>query len=327
MNAEENTPEKKAKGKSLVRSVLNVMTRKDTKAESDETSSPKKQTNEETHPFGTRVKTLTKSVLKAKTMDETRGAFKAFKEKSVEKKPVFLLPPKPVEIPEFPTEDTVLVQYWLNPPHAYATIVRDKENRIRYYITEPKLTENEYIVLEETFEYLRTTLILDTVKRREEIKLERDVLKNAIQMFDTEIDEERTDVLIYFLYRNFIGYGKLDALLKDERIEDITCNGHHIPLYLYHRDYGNIETNCIFEEEELNKFVLKLAQKADKQLSLTTPLIDAALPDGSRAQITYSDVVSAKGSSFTIRKFKADPMTPAELVRNNTYSAELMAHI
>jgi Type IV secretory pathway, VirB11 components, and related ATPases involved in archaeal flagella biosynthesis len=61
--------------------------------------------------------------------------------------------------------------------------------------------------------------------------------------------------------------------MHDDRIEDITCNGSGIPLFLYHREYGNIETNCVFEKEELNKFVLKLAQKADKQLSLTTPLL------------------------------------------------------
>lgn len=72
---------------------------------------------------------------------------------------------------------------------------------------------------------------------------------------------------------------------------------------------------------------MKLAQKAGKQLSLTTPLVDAALPDGSRAQITYSDIISSKGSSFTIRKFKADPMTPADLVVGGTYSSEVMAYI
>ncbi|HJJ32388.1 MAG TPA: type II/IV secretion system ATPase subunit [Methanocorpusculum sp.] len=321
-----NTQKQMERVKTLVKSALKTKDRSEEKTKVGESTSSKKQ-KEETVPLSARVKELTKGVLKAKTMDETKAAFDAFRKKPAEKKPVFITPPKTIEIPKYHTSDTVLVQYWLNPPHAYATIIRDRENRIRYIITEPKLTEKEYIILEETFEYLRTTLILDTVKRREEIKLERDVLKNAIRMFDDELDEERTDVLIYFLYRNFMGYGKLDALLKDERIEDITCNGHAIPLYLYHRDYGNIETNCIFEKEELNKFVLKLAQKADKQLSLTTPLVDAALPDGSRAQITYSDVVSAKGSSFTIRKFKADPMTPAELVRNNTYSAELLAHI
>lgn len=241
--------------------------------------------------------------------------------------PVFEEPPVELALPHFETDEEVLTKYWLTAPHSFVTICKDDRNRLHYYITEPSLTEKEYVILEESFEYLRSTLIFDTVKRRGEMNLDDAVLRSAILLFDKTLSEERIRVLIYYLYRNFLGYGKLDPLMHDDRIEDITCNGSNIPLFLYHREYGNIETNCIFEKEELNKFVLKLAQKADKQLSLTTPLVDATLPDGSRAQITYSDIVSSKGSSFTIRKFKADPMTPAELVRGHTYSAELLAHI
>ncbi len=236
-------------------------------------------------------------------------------------------PPAVLEIPPISTSEKILDQYWLIPPHAYATICKDKKNRIHYHITEPKLTDKEFVILEESFEYLRSTLIFDTVKKRSELGLERKTLIDAIDSFDKTLTTDRREILIYYLYRNFLGYGKLDPLLHDEKIEDITCNGADIPLFLYHRRFGNIETNCVFETVELNKFVLKLAQKADKQLSLTTPLIDASLPDGSRAQITYTDIITSKGSSFTIRKFQSEPLTPANLVAGNTYSADLMAHI
>ncbi|MDO9523029.1 MAG: type II/IV secretion system ATPase subunit [Methanocorpusculum sp.] len=240
---------------------------------------------------------------------------------------IFETPPVVLEIPPCETNDIILDQYWLTPPHAYVTILKDRKNHIRYLITEPKLCEKEYAILEESFEYLRSTLIYDSPRKRDEARMDRDLLIKTITSFDKEISSERVEILIYYLYRNFLGYGKLDPLLHDEKIEDITCNGADIPVFLYHSRFGNIETNCIFEKIELNKFVLKLAQKAGKQLSLTTPLVDAALPDGSRAQITYSDIISSKGSSFTIRKFKADPMTPADLVAGGTYSSELMAYI
>ncbi len=239
----------------------------------------------------------------------------------------FVEPPIILEIPPYETNDELLDQYWLTPPHAYVTILKDRKDHIRYLITEPKLSEKEYAILEESFEYLRSTLIYDSPRKRDEARMDRDLLIKTITSFDKEIPPDRIETLIYYLYRNFLGYGKLDPLLHDDKIEDITCNGADIPVFLYHSRFGNIETNCIFEHTELNKFVLKLAQKAGKQLSLTTPLVDAALPDGSRAQITYSDIISSKGSSFTIRKFKADPMTPADLVTGGTYSSELMAYI
>ena len=242
-------------------------------------------------------------------------------------KPVFEEPPQVLELPPFETEYEIVDRYWLTPPYAYANLYRDYYGHVHYQMVEPKLTEKELVVLEESYEQLKTVLVYDEVRKRGEFSLDREVVREIITGFDPKITPERRDTLLYYLNRNTMGYGRLDALLHDERIEDITCNGAGIPIFLYHRRFANVQTDIVFDANELNKYVLKLAQKADKQISLTTPLIDAALPEGSRAQITYSDIVSAKGSSFTIRKFKADPMTPAELVRSNTYSAELMAHL
>ena len=242
-------------------------------------------------------------------------------------KPVFEEPPQVLELPPFETEYEIVDRYWLTPPYAYANLYRDHYGHVHYQMVEPKLTEKELVVLEESYEQLKTVLVYDEVRKRGEFSLDREVVREIITGFDPKITPERRDTLLYYLNRNTMGYGRLDALLHDERIEDITCNGAGIPIFLYHRRFANVQTDIVFDANELNKYVLKLAQKADKQISLTTPLIDAALPEGSRAQITYSDIVSAKGSSFTIRKFKADPMTPAELVRSNTYSAELMAHL
>ena len=61
-------------------------------------------------------------------------------------------------------------------------------------------------------------------------------------------------------------------------------------------------------------------------MSLTSPLLDASLPNGARAQITYP-MLFHKGGSFTIRKFRSDPMTPATLLAFGTYSNELLAFI
>lgn len=249
-----------------------------------------------------------------------------FSEKKTE--PIaFVEPPMILELPPFETHHEVLERYWLTPPYAYANIYRDEVEHIHYEVVEPKIDEKELVILEETFEHLRSMLVYDSVRKRGEFGVEDSLLSEVITSFDPKITSERVNVLIYYLRRNFLGYGRLDPLMHDEKIEDITCNGADIPIFLYHRRFANVQTNTVFDNIELNKYVLKLAQKADKQLSLSTPLIDAALPDGSRAQLTYSDIISSKGSSFTIRKFKADPMTPADLIASNTYSSELMAHI
>lgn len=232
-----------------------------------------------------------------------------------------------IELPPYEGREKLLEQYWLTPPFAYANLFQDKFSHSHYEIIEPKITESEYIILEEIIQLLRTTLVYDAGKKYSTDEIDRDHLIDIITSFDAEICEDRLNILIYYLNRNLLGYGKLDPLMHDERIEDITCNGADIPIYLYHQKYGNVRTNCVFDSKDLNKYVMKLAQKADKQVSLTTPLVDASLPEGARVQLTYSDIISSNGSSFTIRKFKSDPMTPIDLVMNKTYTAELMAHL
>jgi len=232
-----------------------------------------------------------------------------------------------LDLPPADPDVDMVERYWLVPPFSYVNIYRRDSITLGYEVVEPGVTEKELIILEETFEHLRAMLIYDTARKRGELGLDLDLLRRVIRSFDPGMPDERVEVLVYYLQRNFLGYGKLDPLMNDDKIEDITCNGPDIPIFLYHRGYANIQTNRVFGGDELNKFVLKLAQKADKQLSLSTPLIDAALPGGSRAQITYSDIISSKGSSFTIRKFRADPMTPVDLVANHTYDLGLMAHI
>jgi flagellar protein FlaI len=233
--------------------------------------------------------------------------------------------PLPPLAPE--EEGWVIDRYWLVPPFTYVKIMKNWEMDLEYVIVEPKVSEKEFVLLEETYEELRNVLIYTSPHQKDEVAFEERKVKRIIRSFDPEIPDDRLEILIYFLKRNFAGYGKIDPLMKDANIEDITCNGKDMPIFIYHRKYANLATNITFGDEELNKYALKIAQKADKQMSLTTPLVDAALPGGSRAQLTYSDIISSKGSSFTIRKFKADPMTPVDLITLGTYSSELMAVI
>ncbi|MDD4299868.1 MAG: type II/IV secretion system ATPase subunit [Methanomicrobium sp.] len=241
---------------------------------------------------------------------------------------IFDYPPVP-DIKDFKgeTDDEILDRYWLKPPHSYAVIINDKDKNRKYLVFEPKISEKEHLILEETDAQLRSAILYDRNLKKEELKFDSEMILRIIKNLDPEITPNRTGIICYYLERNFQGYGKLDPLMHDEGIEDITCNGPDIPVFIFHRKYSNLPVNILFDANELNKFVLKIAQKADKQLSLTAPLVDAALPEGARAQITYTDVVSSKGSSFTIRKFKADPMTPVDLIDYGTYDAEILAFI
>jgi flagellar protein FlaI len=118
--------------------------------------------------------------------------------------------------------------------------------------------------------------------------------------------------------------------MNDPNIEDISCDGVGVPIYVYHRDqrFGSVRTNAKFDtEEELGSFVMRLSQKCGRSISIADPLLDGALPDGSRVQATSGSGISMKGSHFTIRKFTADPMTCVDLLNYGTVNSEILAYL
>jgi archaeal flagellar protein FlaI len=238
--------------------------------------------------------------------------------------------PEP-DLPALPVhpdrEHGLLDHYWITPRRSHVRIIRKGNAGFSYVIGEPEITEQEKMVLRETYAFLRDEILYDEPGTDKVDPLTREKVVPIIHDFDPTISSERLDVMYYYLRRDLSGYGPLDPIMHDPAIEDISCNGQDLPVFVFHRAYGNLPTNVTFGHGDLNQFVLKLAQKANKQLSLSNPMVDATLPDGARIQITYSDIVSTKGSSFTIRKFRAEPMTPLDLIRFKTFNPELLAFL
>ncbi len=217
--------------------------------------------------------------------------------------------------------------YWVNEPFSSVTIRRNGSQGLDYTVSEPVLTRRDKVILAETHAHLRDVIVYEAGPADTGDHLDPVKIKKIIRKFDPGISDERLSVLGYYLRRDLSGYGPLDVLMKDPALEDISCNGCDLPVFVFHKAHGSIPTSIVFREGELNQYVLRLAQKANKQISLSNPLVDATLPDGARIQITYSDVVSTNGSSFTVRKFRADPMTPLDLLRFGTFSPETMAFL
>lgn len=222
---------------------------------------------------------------------------------------------------------TTIEMYWVVEPFSYVKIEQAATVGFTYIVSEPVISQKEKTILRETHARLRDVIIFDDTENGREARIDPAVVAKIIREFDPHITEDRVQILHYYIKRDLSGYGPLEVLMRDPALEDISCNGHGLPVFIFHRAYGSLPTNIVFTESELNQFVLKLAQKANKQISLSNPLADATLPDGARVQITYSEVVSTKGSSFTIRKFRAEPMTPVDLLRFGTFSAETLAYL
>jgi flagellar protein FlaI len=241
-------------------------------------------------------------------------------------------PGTPVPPPPLPAQDGIqeIERYWVNEPYAFVSILYDNRAKAHtYLLCEPMLSEFEAELLERLYNDLRDILIRSEINS--EVNDRKAVLGSQcdqlLGIYGIRLDERSRHKLIYYIERNYLGYGKIDGLIRDEALEDISCNGVGIPIFLFHQKYQNIKTNLIFEEEELNSTVIRLAQRGGKHISIAMPIVNATLPDGSRVEATLGREVTTRGSSFTIRKFRADPFTPVDLIKYNTMSAEIIAYL
>ncbi|WP_406657619.1 type II/IV secretion system ATPase subunit [Methanolobus sp. ZRKC2] len=221
-------------------------------------------------------------------------------------------------------------RYWVNEPYTLIVILFNEDiNNHLYYIVEPELTDFEEVLLNEIKDRLRDVLLVEEISEDEEDK-ER-VLDTKIWSIIRDYTLELTPSILakisYYIKRDFVRFGKIDALMYDDSIEDISGNGHDVPIFLYHRAHHNIATNIVYGEDELNSFIIQMAQRSGKHISVAEPMIDATMPDGSRIQMTLGTCVTAHGSTFTIRKFSDTPITPVDLIKWGTFSAEAMAYL
>jgi archaeal flagellar protein FlaI len=221
--------------------------------------------------------------------------------------------------------------YPIDEPYVYAAVVTEPNSqRIRYELIEPTLLKEEEKQLKEIKDILVEEIDVNLkeigTREKSEEYLKKKILE-IIKDYRLKIEDEAVDKLMYFIIRDFLGYGKIDPLMKDPLIEDISADGVQIPIYVWHRDYESMPTNIIFNDsEELNSFIVRLAYMARKNISLATPILDASLPDGSRIQMTYGKEVTRRGSTFTIRRFRADPLTITDLISLGTLSPEMAAY-
>jgi flagellar protein FlaI len=130
-----------------------------------------------------------------------------------------------------------------------------------------------------------------------------------------------------YVLNHSIGYRELSDLMVDEDLEEIMVNGFNRSVFVTHRRFGNCKTNLIAEERGfVSQLINRVAATVGKQFNESHPLLDARLPDGSRANATFS-YATPFGHTLTIRKFTRIPLSIINLIESGTISSELAAFL
>ena len=219
--------------------------------------------------------------------------------------------------------------YEVNPPFGNVAI-RYHNNISTYEVIEPSLTADEAKNIERLKKLLLEEVEAPLAIEDGKYQVDKYIDLNASRLvrdYKLDIPPEGLDKVLYYLKRDFLGYSKIDVMMRDAKIEDISCDGVGIPIYVWHRDYESIPTNVQFpRKEELASFIIRLAYKSGGQITVAQPILEGSLPEGYRTHLTL-DEVSKRGSTFTIRKFREEPPTIVDLMLWKTISPRIAAYL
>jgi len=130
-----------------------------------------------------------------------------------------------------------------------------------------------------------------------------------------------------FVLSNTIGYGPISEMMGDDSLEEIMINGYDRNVFVFHKQHGMCKTNVIAREHGFAlQMIMRIASTVGKQFNEANPLLDARLPDGSRANATFS-YVTPFGHSLTIRKFSKFRLSIIHLIENKTLNSEVAAFL
>ncbi|GAA1169942.1 ATPase, T2SS/T4P/T4SS family [Ornithinimicrobium humiphilum] len=108
------------------------------------------------------------------------------------------------------------------------------------------------------------------------------------------------------------GFGPLQAYLDDPTVEEIWINE---PSKVFVARHGRSElTPTFLTEQQVHDLVERMLRSSGRRVDLSSPFVDAALPDGSRLHVTIPDI-TRRHWAVNIRKFVVAADDLSDLVR------------
>lgn len=190
-----------------------------------------------------------------------------------------------------------------------------------YYILpeEFKLTQDMYDLIERARQYLAahkpTEAELADPRRVRDLffSISRDLIKDLAKMSKLYLTEEEVDKLANILVRYTVGFGVLELLLADDKIQDVYVNSPigYSPIYVFHSDFEECETNLIPTKDEGESWATRFRLYSGRPLDEANPVLDTEIvvPGGRARVAAITRTLSPEGLAFAFRRHREKSWT------------------
>ncbi|MBI2663102.1 type II/IV secretion system ATPase subunit [Candidatus Woesearchaeota archaeon] len=208
----------------------------------------------------------------------------------------------------------------------------EKDIKSLYHLTPPefKLTEDKYELLDLARGVLaehkpREEEFLEPEKMRNTFfNIGRDLLQELAESRNVEVTFEELNELAQILVRYTIGFGVLEILLEDKKVQDITLNAPvgQTPIFLVHEDYGECSTNLVPSNEDAESWASKFRILSGRPLDEANPILDTELIlPSSRARVAIIQrPLNPYGLAYALRRHRDKPWTLPLFIKNGMIS-------
>jgi pilus assembly protein CpaF len=149
-----------------------------------------------------------------------------------------------------------------------------------------------------------------------------EVFSRLLKIHKIKIDKESVDKIRGEVVEEFIGYGPLNALLKDDTVTDIMVNS---PKQVYIERGGRLERTDIefYDDEEIYSIIEKMLIESGKRLDRSSPYVDMRIRGGIRVTAAIPPI-AAPNPTLVIRKHGRNVFTFSDLIANGAISAKAL---
>ncbi|MBS3119671.1 type II/IV secretion system ATPase subunit [Candidatus Woesearchaeota archaeon] len=228
----------------------------------------------------------------------------------------------------FPQDGEEIDNYTL-PDDAEVTIFKLPDTvQLLYHLTPPefKLSEDKYMLLDEARRIIsehrpeRSEFVNPGRMRQVFQNVGSDLLEELSDYNNIRLRSRDIDELTKILIRHSIGFGLIEVLLSDAKVQDITINSPmgKLPMFIVHQEFDDCTTNIIPAVSEGDSWASKMRLISGRPLDEANPIIDTELllPYANARVAAIAPPLNPSGLAFAFRRHRDRPWTLPLMIQN-----------
>ena len=160
-------------------------------------------------------------------------------------------------------------------------------------------------------------------KEEFDLKRSKSICKKVMDKIGENLSKDERKELSKILQRYSFGYGVVEIFLNDKNLQDVFVDSPgDKPVYVYHKDYEECETNIILSPEEIEKLSTRFRMISGRPFDESYPVLHGKIDELGIRIAGVTEPITFSGTGFAFRKHAVKPWTLQQFIKNKMITPE-----